>query len=59
MRGFVRAGFSSGRNLSGDVADADKIMDLLDQRGFIALQWRNVKTMMDDARNLDRKGDDT
>jgi hypothetical protein len=60
-RGFVRMAFAGGRKPPEDVTDADGIMDWLDQRGVIEIQWQNIKDMMDSARNLEmrakRQGD--
>jgi hypothetical protein len=53
-RGFVRAAFSSGNQLP-DVGDADGIMDWLDQRGIIEIEWHKLKDMMESARKLEMK----
>ncbi|KAH9926204.1 uncharacterized protein B0H18DRAFT_1094787 [Fomitopsis serialis] len=44
-----------------DLSDADGIMDWLDQRGIINIEWQKVKDMMESARNLEmkaKKGED-
>jgi hypothetical protein len=36
-----------------DISDADGVMDWLDQRGFVRLEWQKIKDMMDGAQKLD------
>ncbi|KAI0831396.1 hypothetical protein BC628DRAFT_1353507 [Trametes gibbosa] len=55
-RSFVRVAYAAGKQPPKDLSDADAIMDWLDERQVINLQWHEIKTMMDDARNLEVKG---
>ncbi|KDQ60795.1 hypothetical protein JAAARDRAFT_67229 [Jaapia argillacea MUCL 33604] len=62
-RGFIRVAFSGsgGKKPPQDLKDADAIMDWLDQRGIINMEWHKIKEMMERARNLEmaaKKGDD-
>ncbi|OCH94983.1 hypothetical protein OBBRIDRAFT_884303 [Obba rivulosa] len=60
-RGFVRVSHAKGKRPPDDLSDADGIMEWLDDRGIIDLEWRNIKQMMDSARNLEmraKKGED-
>ncbi|KAF9227887.1 hypothetical protein BS17DRAFT_746822 [Gyrodon lividus] len=50
---FVRVAFIEGIKPPRDLHDADKIMDWLDQRGVIDIEWRKLRQMMDSARNLE------
>lgn len=52
-RGFVRVAFAKGIKPPNDLTDADGIMDWLDQRGIIDLEWHNVRELMESARNLE------
>ncbi|KZT09438.1 uncharacterized protein LAESUDRAFT_694923 [Laetiporus sulphureus 93-53] len=59
--GFVRVAFAGGRKPPDDLSDADAIMDWLDEREIINIEWKRVNDMMEEARNLEmkaRKGDD-
>ncbi|KAK7693412.1 hypothetical protein QCA50_002980 [Cerrena zonata] len=58
---FIPVAFAGGAVPPEDTNDADGIMNWLDQRHVIDLQWTAIKKMMDDARNLEmaaKKGDD-
>ncbi|CDO71213.1 hypothetical protein BN946_scf184863.g8 [Trametes cinnabarina] len=55
-RSFVRVAYAAGKQPPEDLTDADAIMDWLDERQVINLQWHEIKTMMDSARNLEAKG---
>ncbi|KAF9815309.1 hypothetical protein IEO21_04672 [Rhodonia placenta] len=60
-RGFVRVAFAGGVQPPDDLSDADGIMDWLDQRGIINMEWQRLKEMMASARNLEmrsKKGED-
>lgn len=60
-RGFVRVAFAKGIKPPEDLTDADGIMDWLDQRGIIDMEWQTVKELMESARNLEmaaKKGED-
>lgn len=60
-RGFVRVAFAKGLKPPKDLTDADGIMDWLDQRGIIDQEWRNIRDLMESARNLEmaaKRGDD-
>lgn len=60
-RGFVRVAFAKGMKPPEDLTDADGIMEWLDQRGVIDMEWQTVKELMESARNLEmaaKKGDD-
>jgi hypothetical protein len=60
-RGFVRVAFAKGLKPPKDLADADGIMDWLDQRGIIDMEWQVVRELMESARNLEmaaRRGED-
>ncbi|KAH9842621.1 uncharacterized protein C8Q71DRAFT_853161 [Rhodofomes roseus] len=54
-RGFVRVAFARGVEPPDDLSDADGIMDWLDQRGVINIEWQKLKEMMESARNLEMK----
>ena len=41
-RGFVRVAYARGVRPPDDLSDADGIMDWLDQRGIIKLEWQKV-----------------
>ncbi|KIJ69366.1 hypothetical protein HYDPIDRAFT_80164 [Hydnomerulius pinastri MD-312] len=59
-RKFVRVAFAGGVKPPKDLHDADKVMDWLDQRGIIDLEWQKVRQMMESARNLEissKRGD--
>jgi len=59
-RGFVRIAFAGGAKPPKDMRDADKVMDWLDQRGLVDLEWQKIRQMMESARNLEigaRRGD--
>ena len=45
--------FAGGRKPPDDITDADGIMDWLDQRGVIEMEWQKLKDIMDSARNLE------
>ncbi|KAI0780832.1 hypothetical protein BD413DRAFT_682557 [Trametes elegans] len=55
-REFVRVAYAAGRQPPEDLTDADAIMDWLDERQVINLQWHEIKTMMENARHLEAKG---
>ncbi|KZT67736.1 hypothetical protein DAEQUDRAFT_728731 [Daedalea quercina L-15889] len=60
-RGFVRVAYARGVQPPDDLSDADGIMDWLDERGIINLEWQKIKEMMESARNLEmkaKKGED-
>jgi len=60
-RGFVRVAFAKGRKPPKDLTDADGIMDWLDQRGIIGMEWQTVRELMESARNLEmaaKRGED-
>jgi hypothetical protein len=40
-------------NLVEDISDADAIMDWLDERKIIEMEWRRIQDMMESARNLE------
>ncbi|VDB82998.1 unnamed protein product [Peniophora sp. CBMAI 1063] len=50
---FVRVGFWKGLQPPEDLADADGVMDWLDQRGFIQMEWQRIKDMMSSASRLE------
>lgn len=63
-RGFIRVAFSGAEGVKPpeDLDDADQIMEWLDQRQVIEMEWRKVKDMMARARNLEmasKRGEDT
>ena len=57
---FVRVGYYKGLLPPADLTDADGIMDWLDQRGFVKLEWEKIRELMESSSNLDarRDGDD-
>ncbi|KAI0079928.1 hypothetical protein K474DRAFT_1673008 [Panus rudis PR-1116 ss-1] len=60
-RTFVPVAYAGGAQPPDDLTDADAIMNWLDQRHIIEFQWHAVKSMMDEARNLEvasKRGDD-
>ncbi|KAH9946037.1 uncharacterized protein BXZ73DRAFT_37534 [Epithele typhae] len=61
-RSFVKVAYAKGKQPPRDLKDADAIMDWLDERQVINFQWQELKTMMNDAHNLEvrgKKGDDS
>ncbi|TFK55040.1 hypothetical protein OE88DRAFT_1805440 [Heliocybe sulcata] len=52
-RGFIRVAFAGGVQAPEDLDDADGVMEWLDQRGIVEMEWRRVKDMMARARNLE------
>ena len=50
---FVRIGFWKGLHPPEDLSDADGIMDWLDQRGFVQMEWQRIKDMMKSASKLE------
>ncbi|EIW85164.1 hypothetical protein CONPUDRAFT_117751 [Coniophora puteana RWD-64-598 SS2] len=59
--GFVKVAFAGGVRPPEDVQDGDAVMEWLDQRNVIDIQWQLVRGMMDRARNLEvrsKKGED-
>lgn len=59
--GFVRVAFAKGLKPPKDLTDADGIMDWLDQRGIIDMEWQVVRELMESARNLEmaaKRGED-
>jgi hypothetical protein len=60
-RCFVRVAFVKGIKPPKDLTDADGIMDWLDQRGIIDMEWQNIRELMESARNLEmavKRGED-
>lgn len=55
-RGFVQVAYAKGKQPPEDLSDADGIMDWLDERQIISIQWQEIKTMMENARHLEVKG---
>ncbi|KAI0807491.1 hypothetical protein C8Q74DRAFT_1188043 [Fomes fomentarius] len=53
--GYVQVAYVNGKEPPEDLKDADAIMDWLDQRQIIAIQWQEIKTMMESARHLEVK----
>ncbi|KAI0928526.1 hypothetical protein AcW1_005745 [Taiwanofungus camphoratus] len=60
-RGFVRVAYARGKQPPADLSDADGIMDWLDERGIINMEWHKIKEMMESARHLEanaKRGED-
>jgi hypothetical protein len=60
-RSFVRVAFAKGIKPPKDLTDADHIMDWLDQRGIIGMEWQTIRELMQSARNLEmaaKRGED-
>lgn len=60
-RGFVRVAYAKGIKPPEDLTDADGIMDWLDERKIIDMEWQKVREMMESARNLEmaaKRGND-
>ncbi|KAI0721002.1 hypothetical protein C8T65DRAFT_631903 [Cerioporus squamosus] len=55
-RGFVQVAYANGKQPPEDLKDADAIMDWLDERQIITIQWQEIKTMMENARHLEVRG---
>ncbi|TBU50876.1 hypothetical protein BD309DRAFT_985491 [Dichomitus squalens] len=55
-RSFVRVAYANGKQPPEDLSDADAIMDWLDERQIINIQWQEIKTMMENARHLEVRG---
>ncbi|THH07442.1 hypothetical protein EW145_g3378 [Phellinidium pouzarii] len=51
--GFVKVAFAGGITPPDDVSDADQVMDWLDQRGVVNVEWLKVKHSMSRATNLE------
>ncbi|KAF8559604.1 hypothetical protein OG21DRAFT_1549377 [Imleria badia] len=51
---FVKVAYIGGIKPPRDLHDADRVMEWLDQRGIIEMEWQKVRRMMDSARNLER-----
>lgn len=49
----MRVGFWKGLQPPEDLTDADGVMDWLDQRGFVQMEWQRIKDMMSSASKLD------
>jgi hypothetical protein len=59
-RGFIRIAFAGGTKPPKDMRDADKVVDWLDQRGLVDIEWQKIRHLMDKARNLEigtKRGD--
>jgi len=54
---FVRVGYYKGLLPPEDITDADGVMDWLDQRGFVKLEWEKIRQMMDSSSKLETMGD--
>ncbi|KAI0035079.1 hypothetical protein K488DRAFT_76856 [Vararia minispora EC-137] len=50
---FVRVAYYKGLLPPSDLSDADGIMDWLDQRGFVNMEWQKVKEMMSGVTKLE------
>lgn len=60
-RVYIPVAYANGTEPPADLDDADGIMNWLDERGVIAIEWQRVKDMMESARNLEiasKRGDD-
>ncbi|KAG9318509.1 hypothetical protein JVU11DRAFT_600 [Chiua virens] len=57
-RGFVKVAYFRGIKPPSDLHDADRVMEWLDERNIIGMEWQKVREMMDRARNLERSGED-
>ena len=58
---YIPVAFAGGAVPPEDTNDADNIMNWLDERHVIDMQWMAIKKMMDDARGLEmaaKRGDD-
>lgn len=58
---YIPVAFAGGAVPPEDTNDADSIMNWLDERHVIDMQWMAIKKMMDDARGLEmaaKRGDD-
>ncbi|KAH0830589.1 hypothetical protein J3R83DRAFT_2044 [Lanmaoa asiatica] len=53
-RQFVKVAYIGGIKPPRDLHDADRVMEWLDERGIIDMEWQKVRQMMDSARNLER-----
>jgi hypothetical protein len=49
----VRVAYYKGLLPPSDISDADGIMDWLDQRGFVTMEWQKIKEMMSSVGKLD------
>lgn len=60
-RVFVPVAYAGGTIPPDDLTDADAIMNWLDERGLITVEWHKIKDMMQNAVTLDaasKRGDD-
>ena len=58
---FVPVAYAGGTQPPDDLTDADAIMNWLDERGLITVEWHKIKNMMQNAVTLDaasKRGDD-
>ncbi|TBU35882.1 hypothetical protein BD311DRAFT_647037 [Dichomitus squalens] len=55
-RSFVKVAYANGKRPPEDLSDADAIMDWLDERQIINIQWQEIKAMMENARHLEVRG---
>lgn len=58
---FVKVAYAGGTLPCTDLENPDKIMDWLDERHIIEMEWQNLRRMMNSAINLEaaaKKGDD-
>ncbi len=52
----MQVAYANGKQPPEDLLDADAIMDWLDERQIITIQWQEIKTMMENARHLEVRG---
>ena len=58
---YVPVAYAGGAKPPDDLSDADGIMNWLDERGLITVEWQKIKDMMESARHLElasKCGDD-
>jgi hypothetical protein len=60
-RVYVSVAYAGGAKPPDDLTDGDGIMNWLDERGLISMEWQKIKDMMESARNLEvasKRGED-
>lgn len=54
-RSFVKVAYSRSRQPPKDLSNPDAIVDWLDERNMIGIEFRKVKEMMNDATKIELK----
>ncbi|KAH7926318.1 hypothetical protein BV22DRAFT_1033035 [Leucogyrophana mollusca] len=57
-KAFIKTAYFGGAKPPKDLKDPDKVMDWLDQRNVIEIEWQKIRVMMESAQNLGRGTED-